>query len=92
MNIQPFDASHVVIQPSKPANDLAVPVLGQRGNFGVVVDEDRTFRALIDRSAVLESVASEFPRQAGSKKSESNKRKARGDSTKYLYKGGEYAR
>jgi hypothetical protein len=40
----------------------------QRGDFVAVVDEDRTFRGLIDRSAVLESLANEFLRQADLKK------------------------
>lgn len=63
-----LSGSHVVLPPNKTVNDLAVPVLGQRGDFVAVVDEDRTFRGLIDRSAVLESLANEFLRHADLKK------------------------
>jgi hypothetical protein len=49
-------------------NDLVIPVLQQKGDYVAVVDPDRTFRGLIDRAAVLESLASEYVRQADSKK------------------------
>jgi hypothetical protein len=36
------------ISPNRTVNDLAVPDLGQPGDFVAVVNEDRTFRGLID--------------------------------------------
>jgi hypothetical protein len=58
-----ISGSHVVLLPNKTVNDLAAPVLRQKGGFVAVVDADRTFRGLIDRSGVLESLANEYLRQ-----------------------------
>lgn len=58
-----ISGSHVVLLPNKTVNDLAAPVLRQKGGFVAVVDADRTFQGLIDRSGVLESIANEYLRQ-----------------------------
>jgi CBS-domain-containing membrane protein len=63
-----LSSSHVVLLPDTTVNDLVIPVLQQKGDYLAVVDPDRTFRGLIDRAAVLESLASEYVRQADSKK------------------------
>ena len=54
-----LNGSSVTLLPNKTLNDLAVVVLRQQGRFVAVMDQDRVFRALIDRSAVLESLARE---------------------------------
>jgi hypothetical protein len=43
--------------------------LRQHGHFVAVVDTDKTFRGLVDRSAVLEKLATEFSKQVNSSKS-----------------------
>jgi hypothetical protein len=65
-----FEVLSLLIAPSTNLsnNDLVIPALQQKGDYLAVVDPDRTFRGLIDRAAVLESLASEYVRQADSKK------------------------
>jgi hypothetical protein len=63
-----LSSSYVVLLPNIRVNDLALPVLEQKGDYVAVVDPDRTFRGLIDWAAVLESLASEYLRQTDSKK------------------------
>jgi len=61
-----LSGSYVVLLQNKSVSALADAVLGQRDRFVGVVESDKTFRGLVDRSAVLESLASGFLRQAGS--------------------------
>ena len=53
-------ASYVVLLPNKTVNVLVDFVLGQQGRFIGVVDVDRSFRCLVDRLAVLESLSRQF--------------------------------
>jgi hypothetical protein len=57
--------SSVTLLPDKTLNDLAAAVLRQQGRFVAVVDQDRTFRVLIGRSAVLENLAKEVVKETG---------------------------
>jgi hypothetical protein len=59
-----LSGSCVVLLPNKTVNGLADAVLGQSGRFVAVVDLDRTFRGLVDRSSVLESLARQFVKEA----------------------------
>jgi hypothetical protein len=61
--------SFVTLQPNKTVNDLAIPVLRYGGQFVAVVDPDKTFRGLVDRSAILEDLATKFLKQASSNES-----------------------
>src|SRR6266581_349249 len=64
-----LSASRVVLLPDKRVSDIADAVLGQQGRFVAILDPDKTFRGLVDRSAVLESLASEFLRETDLNKS-----------------------
>jgi hypothetical protein len=55
--------SRVTLPPDKLINDLTRVVLGQPGRFVAVVDPDLAFRELVDRYAILESLAYEFLKQ-----------------------------
>jgi hypothetical protein len=63
-----LDASYVMLAPNQTFGDLGGSVLDQRGHFVAVVDPDKTFRGLVDRSAVLEKLANEFSKQIRSNK------------------------
>lgn len=63
-----LSTSYVTLLPNKTVNDLADVVMSQSGRFVAVVDSDKAFRGLIDRSAVLEDFTSEFMRQVGAGK------------------------
>jgi hypothetical protein len=63
-----LSGSCVVLFPNKTVNGLADAVLSQPGRFVAVVDQDRTFRGLVDRSSLLESLAREFVKEAGQTK------------------------
>ncbi len=64
-----LNASYVTLLPNKTVNDLSDVVLRQQGRLVAVVEPDKTFHGLIDRSAVLESVGHEFSKQISSTKS-----------------------
>jgi len=64
-----LSVSRVVLLPDKRVSDIADAVVGQQGRFVAILDPDKTFRGLVDRSAVLESLASEFLRETGLNKS-----------------------
>jgi len=64
-----LNRSCVVLLPNKTVNDLADVIVNQKGRYVAAVDPDKTFRGLVDRSAVLETSAREFVKQAGSSKS-----------------------
>ncbi|HET8924382.1 MAG TPA: IPT/TIG domain-containing protein [Candidatus Acidoferrum sp.] len=64
-----LDASYVTLLPNKGITDLSNAILSQHGRFVAVVDPDKTFRYLVERSAVLEKLASEFSKQVSSNKS-----------------------
>jgi hypothetical protein len=64
-----LDASYVMLSPNQTFGDLGDAVLRQHGHFVAVVDTDKTFRGLVDRSAVLEKLATEFSKQVNSSKS-----------------------
>jgi hypothetical protein len=55
--------SSVVLLPNKTLNDLAPFVLRKQGRFVAIVDQDKRFRSLIDRSAALENLANEVLKQ-----------------------------
>jgi hypothetical protein len=61
--------AYVTLLPNKNIRDLADAVLRQPGRFVTVVEPDKTFRGLVDRLSVLESLASEFSKQSISNKS-----------------------
>lgn len=60
---------YLTLPSDKTVNDLVPSVLKCEGQFVVVVDPDKTFRGLLDRTAVLEKLAKEFSKQASSNKS-----------------------
>ena len=64
-----LSASFVTVPSEKSLNEMSAAVLRQHGRFVAVVDPDRTFRGLVDRSAAMENVAVEFLRHAYSEKS-----------------------
>jgi hypothetical protein len=64
-----LDGSYVTLAPSQTFSDLGAAVLQQHGHFVAVVDPDKTFRGLAERSAVLEKLATEFSKQVSSNKS-----------------------
>jgi hypothetical protein len=64
-----LDSSYVTLLPNKTLNDLSEAILAQRGKFVAIVDPDKTFRCLIDRSALLDKLATEFSKQAAANKS-----------------------
>ena len=64
-----LDASDVTLAPNQTFSDLGPAVLHQRGRFVAVVDPDKTFRGLVERSAVLEKLATEFSKQVSSNRS-----------------------
>jgi hypothetical protein len=59
-----LETSHLTLLPNKDLNQLSGVVLKQHGRFVAIVDPDKTFRGLIDRSAVLEKAVLEFSKQA----------------------------
>lgn len=63
-----LDVSYVTLLPNKQVNDLSDVILSQHGRFIAVVEEDKTFRCLIDRSAILEKLAPEVSKQVSSSK------------------------
>jgi hypothetical protein len=54
-----------VLLPNKTVNDLADAVLSQQGRFVAIVEPDKTFRSLVDRSALLEGLAREVLKEPG---------------------------
>jgi hypothetical protein len=64
-----LSASSVVALPNQNVDDLGDAVLRQPGRLVAVVDTDRSFRCLVDRATVLEGLAKQVLKQAGSKKS-----------------------
>lgn len=61
-----LDVSYVTLLPNKGINDLSNAILSQHGRFVAVVDPDKTFRYLVERSAVLEKLATLFSSQVSS--------------------------
>jgi hypothetical protein len=64
-----LSTSYVTLLPNKSTSDLANAVLQQHGRFVTIVEPDKTFRGLVDRLSVLESLADEFSKQSISNKS-----------------------
>jgi hypothetical protein len=58
-----LEVASVTIPPGKSLDDTANSVIQQTGRFVAVVENDRTFRSLIDRSAILENLAKNYARQ-----------------------------
>jgi hypothetical protein len=61
-----LNPSYVTLLPNQAFSDLRDAVLHQSGHFVAIVDPDKTFRGLVDRSAVLERLAAEFSQQISS--------------------------
>lgn len=59
-----LDTSYVTLLPNASLNSLAEPVLAQRQGLVAVLDPDKSFRGLVDRSILLEKLAAEFSKQA----------------------------
>jgi hypothetical protein len=55
--------SYATLPPNKTLNDLADIIISQQGRFVAIVEPDKAFRGIVDRSAALEHVATEFSRQ-----------------------------
>jgi hypothetical protein len=55
--------ARVTLLPNKSVNDLANPVLAQRGRYVAVVEGDRTFVCVVDRLEALDTVGREYLRQ-----------------------------
>jgi hypothetical protein len=64
-----LNGSSVVLMPNQNVSDLSDAVLRQQGRFVPVVDSDRSFHCLVDRSATLEGLAKGFLKQTESSKS-----------------------
>jgi len=60
-----LDTDYVMLTPNLSVNALAVPILQKRQPLVAVLDPDKSFRGLVDRSALLEKLASEFSKQQG---------------------------
>jgi hypothetical protein len=56
--------SFVAMPSDKSVKEMAAAVLRQHGRFVALVDPDRTFRSLVDRSAALENLAVDYLKQA----------------------------
>jgi hypothetical protein len=63
-----LDVSYVTLAAGQTFGDLGPALLQQRGHFVAIVDPDKTFRGLVDRSAVTEKLATEFAKQVSSNK------------------------
>jgi hypothetical protein len=61
--------ANVVLAPNQNISDLADSVVSQQGRFVAILDTDRSFRCLVDRSAELESLGKGFLKQASANKS-----------------------
>jgi hypothetical protein len=55
--------ARVTLLPNTTVNDLANPVLAQRGRYVAVVEPDRTFVCVVDRLEALDTVGREYLRQ-----------------------------
>ena len=55
---------YLTLLNNKTMNDLRTSVLHSEGQLVAVVDPDKTFRGLVDRSALLENLANEFSKQS----------------------------
>jgi hypothetical protein len=64
-----LNTSYIVLPPNKTVNDLTNVVMNQQGRFVALVDLDKTFRGLIDRSTMLDNLSNEVVKQAESNKS-----------------------
>ena len=58
-----LDTSYVTLMPNSSLNGLAIPILQQRQPLIAVLDSDKSFRGLVDRSALLEKLATDFSKQ-----------------------------
>ncbi len=58
-----LDTSYVTLMANASINGLAIPVLQQRQPLVAVLDPDKSFRGLVDRSALLEKLATGFSKQ-----------------------------
>jgi len=58
-----LQSSYVTLTSNTTVSGLTGPILRQQGHFVAVVDPDKTFRGLVDRSAVLEHLAAQFLKQ-----------------------------
>jgi hypothetical protein len=56
--------SFIVVPPNQVIDDLGLPLLKQKDRYIAVLDAERTFQNLLDRSAVLDGLAREFLKQA----------------------------
>lgn len=68
-----FETSAVVLLPNQNIRELRDRILETPGQFVAVVDTDRTFRNLVDRSVLLESLARSFLSQTKSENAGSGK-------------------
>jgi hypothetical protein len=58
-----LSTSSVVLTPKQTVDSIGEIVLAQRDHLVAVLEMDRTFRSLVDRSATLESLGSAFLKQ-----------------------------
>jgi hypothetical protein len=63
-----LNKSYCVRQPNEPTGDLTQAVIRQDGRFVAVVEPDKTFHGLVDRSKMLEMLSKEFEKISAQKK------------------------
>jgi IPT/TIG domain len=63
-----LDTSHLTLSLNQNVKDVSDSILTQGGMLIAIVDSDKTFRGLVDRSSVLERLAAEVSKQSRSNK------------------------